>query len=67
MRNDGKIRGKNAYREGELKKDTRWWRAWRGKIHRTWKEKVALNQNWDKRGNSIIGIREREGERRLTT
>lgn len=34
---------------GELKKDTRWWRAWTRKNHRTWKEKVALDQNWDKR------------------
>jgi hypothetical protein len=48
MRNDGKIRWKRVYREGELKKDTRWWRAWTRKIHRTWNEKVALNRNWDK-------------------
>jgi len=48
MRNDGTIRGKKVRREGELKKDTRWWQAWTRKIHRTWKEKVALNQNRDK-------------------
>lgn len=42
MRNDSKIK-KN------WKKDTRWWRAWTRKTHRTQKEKDALDQNWDNR------------------